>query len=1018
MKVYFRRTLLTVFLALLLLAIAQIAQAADGTLPVQTQLEGNYCIAHGGTGLLAGGTQNFSVNVEGTPVQAYLYWSARYNGANNGDNQVNASFNGGAFTPITAAASESAYAGFNRGATQVFYYTYRSADIVGLLPGSGTINVAVNNLTTPEGHGVGLVVISQGPNCDYGRVQLNFGLDGFFWNFAPDAGPNTQVTCVDIPVATVARTLDLQMFVGGVEHDQLRGDRIWYAVGSGTPPTDIIAMADPNNVLDGPIPPSKAAPYPLNGSNGDWDDYTNSITVPAGATYACFQIESIAGRDPVNGTSGVWVELSTKLTYLPGIDVLKLTNGNDAKNANDADVPVIAPNAAVVWTYLVSNTGQVPFDASEVTVTDSVEGTITNRIADNVGNNDDTFEPGEIWTFQKSGTARTLSSESGSFIVDGCGNAETGGVVRNTYANGVTAQAGELTATDTSHYCNPLLPGIEVLKLTNGNDAKNANDADVPIIAPSAQVIWTYLVTNTGAVAFDASEVTVTDSVEGAVTDRIGDTVGNNDSSFEPGEVWTFQKSGTARTLSSESGSFIVDGCGNAATGGVVRNTYANGVTAQAGQLTATDTSHYCNPLLPGIEVLKLTNGNDAKNANDADVPVIAPSAQVIWTYLVTNTGAVAFDASEVTVTDSVEGAVTDRIGDTVGNNDSSFEPGEVWTFQKSGTARTLSSESGSFIVDGCGNAATGGVVRNTYANGVTAQAGQLTATDTSHYCNPLDTAAVGNRVWGDINPNGATPDDIAQGNGIQDNDPREQGIDGIIVELHAGSGELISTTTTSNGGQYLFSDLEPGDYFLVFINPLESGIFTNPNVGSDDEVDSGAATTVDDARGPAQRTETFTLEAGDIDLSWDAGLIGLSGTGSAAVGNFVWNDRNQNGLQDGGDETGVAAITVRLFNSNNQLVAETTTNDQGIYNFPGIDPGTYYVEFVLPNNFNISPLNVGNNDEIDSDVDPTTHRTESFTVPVFTTDLRWDAGLFQPTNLGEENEPLQIFLFLPMVAR
>ncbi|MEZ4617681.1 MAG: SdrD B-like domain-containing protein [Caldilineaceae bacterium] len=877
MKVYFRRTLLTVFLALLLLAIAQIAQAADGTLPVQTQLEGNYCIAHGGTGLLAGGTQNFSVNVEGTPVQAYLYWSARYNGANNGDNQVNASFNGGAFTPITAAASESAYAGFNRGATQVFYYTYRSADIVGLLPGSGTINVAVNNLTTPEGHGVGLVVISQGPNCDYGRVQLNFGLDGFFWNFAPDAGPNTQVTCVDIPVATVARTLDLQMFVGGVEHDQLRGDRIWYAVGSGTPPTDIIAMADPNNVLDGPIPPSKAAPYPLNGSNGDWDDYTNSITVPAGATYACFQIESIAGRDPVNGTSGVWVELSTKLTYLPGIDVLKLTNGNDAKNANDADVPVIAPNAAVVWTYLVSNTGQVPFDASEVTVTDSVEGTITNRIADNVGNNDDTFEPGEIWTFQKSGTARTLSSESGSFIVDGCGNA---------------------------------------------------------------------------------------------------------------------------------------------ATGGVVRNTYANGVTAQAGQLTATDTSHYCNPLLPGIEVLKLTNGNDAKNANDADVPVIAPSAQVIWTYLVTNTGAVAFDASEVTVTDSVEGAVTDRIGDTVGNNDSSFEPGEVWTFQKSGTARTLSSESGSFIVDGCGNAATGGVVRNTYANGVTAQAGQLTATDTSHYCNPLDTAAVGNRVWGDINPNGATPDDIAQGNGIQDNDPREQGIDGIIVELHAGSGELISTTTTSNGGQYLFSDLEPGDYFLVFINPLESGIFTNPNVGSDDEVDSDAATTVDDARGPAQRTETFTLEAGDIDLSWDAGLIGLSGTGSAAVGNFVWNDRNQNGLQDGGDETGVAAITVRLFNSNNQLVAETTTNDQGIYNFPGIDPGTYYVEFVLPNNFNISPLNVGNNDEIDSDVDPTTHRTESFTVPVFTTDLRWDAGLFQPTNLGEENEPLQIFLFLPMVAR
>ncbi|MCB0126980.1 MAG: hypothetical protein KDE58_32190, partial [Caldilineaceae bacterium] len=392
--------------------------------------------------------------------------------------------------------------------------------------------------------------------------------------------------------------------------------------------------------------------------------------------------------------------------------------------------------------------------------------------------------------------------------------------------------------------------------------------------------------------------------------------------------------------------------------------------------------------------------------------------AEVIWTYLVTNTGAVTFDVSEVTVTDSVEGAVTDRQADTIGNNDNSFEPGEVWTYRKTGTARILSSESGTFIVDGCGNAATGGFVRNTYANSVTATAGDLSASDTSHYCNPLVNATVGNRVWGDIDPDGATPGAIEQGDGLQDADPREIGIDGIIVELHSSDGTLISTTVTSNGGEYLFTDLEPGDYYLVFINPLGEGIWTTPNVGSDDTIDSDPATTVDDGRGPAQRTEVFTLEPGEIDLSWDAGLIGLSGTGSAAVGNFVWNDLNQNGIQDGGAEVGVPSVTVRLFTSDGTLVAETTTNDQGIYNFLAVDPGEYYVEFALPANFEVSPRNVGSDDEVDSDVDATTRRTATFVLPVFTTDLRWDLGLLQPTSLGEENEPVQMFIFLPVVSR
>ncbi|MCB0063447.1 MAG: hypothetical protein KDE19_15100, partial [Caldilineaceae bacterium] len=420
-----------------------------------------------------------------------------------------------------------------------------------------------------------------------------------------------------------------------------------------------------------------------------------------------------------------------------------------------------------------------------------------------------------------------------------------------------------------------------------------------------------------------------------------------------------------------------------------------------------------------GLAVLKLTNGNDAKNPNDADIPVIAPNAVVTWTYLVTNTGAVAFDASEVSVTDSVEGPVTNRIADTVGNGDNSFEPGEVWTYQLTGTALTLSTVTESFVVDGCGNAATGGVIRSTYANGVTAQAGNLTATDTSHYCNPPATARVGDRVWGDINPNGTTPQEIAQGNGLQDDDPREQGIDGVIVELYTSYNTLVMTTTTSNGGEYLFTDLQPGSYYLVFINPFAEGIWTIANQGANDAIDSDVNEEVPDGRGDAERTEVFTLEAGEVDLSWDAGLIGLSGAGSAAVGNFVWNDLDKDGIQDPG-EAGVPGITVRLYSTADPTtpIAETTTNDQGIYDFPSIDPGEYFVEFVLPDNVSISPLNSGNDNTLDSDVDPTTKRTASFSVPAFTTDLTWDAGLLIPTNLGDTNEPLNNKIFLPLVTK
>ncbi|MEZ4617682.1 MAG: SdrD B-like domain-containing protein [Caldilineaceae bacterium] len=1096
----------------------------------------------------------------------------RYRGYG-GDERIRVFFNNDAGRAIAAENSEVAYAGYRREGFDMLYYSYRSANIVDELPlsGSGTVEVKVNNLNTPEAHGVGLVVISQGPTCAYSRIQLNFGLDGFYWDFPPAAGPDTEVTCTTFPAAAIDRRLDMQMFVGGVEHNELRGDRIWYATGSGTPPSDLIATGNPNNVLAGPIPPAIVPPpdYPLNGGNGQWDDFSRNIIVPAGATYACFQIESIDRPDHSypNGTSGVWIEALTRLYHIPevalqkltnghaatgandadvptitagdsvtwtyvltntgaitvpggdvtlfdsvegivstrladrignndtsfapgevwiyeqqgtalalqdrtedfvvagcgsafpggsrptyenqaeltisnlaaanlvvtdtshycnplvpGIAVIKLTNGRDAKEANDSDVPMVAPGAALRWSYLITNTGDLAFDGAALVVSDSVEGIITTRVADRIGNNDNSFEPGESWVFQQNGVALALHETSGTFISEGCGDAATGGTVRSTYANRVTVQVGDLLATDSSHYCNPPDPALSVLKLTNGHDAKAAHDADVPLIASGGAIVWSYLITNSGNIAFPGAAIHVVDSVEPATPVRGTDLVGNQDNLLEPGETWRYQLTGTALYLREERGSHVVTGCDNGNTGGILRNTYTNRVTVTAtvtaGTVTATDTSHYCNPPIPAITIGKQTNGFAAQNPNDSDVPVIAVGAAVTWTYVVTNTGEVTFDASELTLVDSIEGRIDTYVGDLHGNSDNRFEPGETRLYQQVGTARLLDNESGAAIVNGCGAPSTGGVSRNTYTNHVIAQIGNITATDTSHYCNPLPTATVGNRVWGDIDPNGGTAGAITQGNGIQDNDPREAGIAGIIVELYTSSGRLVATTVSDEIGNYLFTHITPGDYYLLYINPLTEGTWTLADQGGNDQLDSDAAVSVLDPRGDAQRTVTFPLTAGQIDLSWDAGLIGLSGAGSAAVGNFVWNDQNQNGLQDGGDELGIAGITVRLYRSDGTLVTTVTSNAAGIYEFAAVDPGEYFIEFNLPATLTISPPNIGADDEIDSDIDPATQRTPPFTVPAFTTDLRWDIGLFRPTNVQEEVEPQQNFLYIPIVTK
>ena len=110
----------------------------------------------------------------------------------------------------------------------------------------------------------------------------------------------------------------------------------------------------------------------------------------------------------------------------------------------------------------------------------------------------------------------------------------------------------------------------------------------------------------------------------------------------------------------------------------------------------------------------------------------------------------------------------------------------------------------------------------------------------------------LGNQVWLDVN-----------GNGIQD--PGEEGVGGVCVNLHDSNGILIQQTTTDSNGYYGFNVQSGEDYMIEFVKP-DGMEFTQPNIG-DDSHDSDA----DPATG-----KTKLIHVMGDDLSWDAGLIPL----------------------------------------------------------------------------------------------------------------------------------------------
>ncbi|MGD9101296.1 MAG: SdrD B-like domain-containing protein, partial [Anaerolineae bacterium] len=245
-----------------------------------------------------------------------------------------------------------------------------------------------------------------------------------------------------------------------------------------------------------------------------------------------------------------------------------------------------------------------------------------------------------------------------------------------------------------------------------------------------------------------------------------------------------------------------------------------------------------------------------------------------------------------------------------------------------------------------------------------------LTVTDLDEDVGLYTAGSIGDTVWCDTN-----------GNSVYD---AGEGVAGVTISLYEDpdcdtvADVLLATQDTTGDGQYLFTGLPvgppggPAVCYVVQVDVADMGACNNPITPVEYDVPL-------DADNPDDLDDDF----------------GFTQQQLASIGDYVWLDTNQDGIQDGG-ESGVAGVTVNLYDGGGILQDSTTTDATGLYGFPNLAPGDYYVEFVLPSGYAFSPQDQGADDSVDSDASPATGRTVVTTLDPGENDPTWDAGMYR----------------------
>ncbi len=231
-------------------------------------------------------------------------------------------------------------------------------------------------------------------------------------------------------------------------------------------------------------------------------------------------------------------------------------------------------------------------------------------------------------------------------------------------------------------------------------------------------------------------------------------------------------------------------------------------------------------------------------------------------------------------------------------------------------------------------------------------------------------------------------------------------GLSGVPVRLlFAGSNgsfgdgdDVTFNTTTALDGSFQFTGLRPGNYRLIEVTqPVglldgqeQPGDVGNPFGGSIGAIGTDLSSGI-----------VIPADSNETQPNYNFGELP-----PAALGNFIWQDANGNGRQDGA-EPGVNGVTVTLTGANDLgAIAPivTTTAGGGLYNFGNLRPGSYQVAFTdLPPGavFTIDNSSVATA-ATDSDADPGTGITGNITLVAGQLDTTVDAGIYVPAVVGD----------------
>ncbi len=179
-----------------------------------------------------------------------------------------------------------------------------------------------------------------------------------------------------------------------------------------------------------------------------------------------------------------------------------------------------------------------------------------------------------------------------------------------------------------------------------------------------------------------------------------------------------------------------------------------------------------------------------------------------------------------------------------------------------------------------------------------------------------------------------ATP----QGDCLDPTDPDHTGIAGVEIRLLDSGGNLVASTRTDETGHYEFNNLGTGTYTIVEVQPAGY-------LDGDESVGTVAGSQVG-RPGSNDRLTGIVLVSGSAGTNYN-----FCEHLPAALRGSVWHDVNNDGIF-GASESGIAGVTIQLFDRANNLVAETVTDADGRYAFDNLYAGEYRIVEIQPGDY------------------------------------------------------------------